>query len=230
MMEDLGEINTFFPLSELELLYVHTIISFWYKKKKKDSDILWKHSDLASHGILKAYYWGTDSKFGGLTPGREIMVFSIYPWTLQLVRLLSVSNYTEQMRDFLIFFLFDLQLNKICLFYFWLKNDEAAPTPVSPQSCWFFFPLLPNLFQTTSVESHFSGNHLQPRPSGALSAVYFVKYKFKIVVRWVFFFLSFKLCNKKVHLLLLGNRFKAKEKKGWVWRSPKVSRELQNQW
>lgn len=35
MMEDLGEINTFFPLSELELLYVHTIISFWYKKKKK---------------------------------------------------------------------------------------------------------------------------------------------------------------------------------------------------
>lgn len=71
-MEDLGEINTFFPLSELELLYVHTIISFWYKKKKKkDSDILWKHSDLASHGILKAYYWGTDSKFGGLTPGRE---------------------------------------------------------------------------------------------------------------------------------------------------------------
>lgn len=95
------------------------------------------------------------------------MVFSIYPWTLQLVRPLSVSNYTEQMRDFLLlfFFLFDLQLNKICLFYFWLKNDEAAATPVSPQSCWFF-PLLPNLFQTMHSEPRFPGKRWQPRPWG----------------------------------------------------------------
>ena len=40
-----------------------------------------------------------------------------------------------------------------------------------------FFPLLPNLFQTRSAESHFSGKHLLPRPSGVLSAVYFVNYK-----------------------------------------------------
>lgn len=92
--------------------------------------------------------------------------------------LLSVSNYTEQRRDFLIFFFyFDLQLNKICLFYFWLKNDEPAPTPVSPQSCWFS-PLLRNLFQTMSAESDFSGKRSLPRPSGVLSAVYFVNYKF----------------------------------------------------
>lgn len=141
MMEDLGEINTFFPLSELELLYVHTIISFWYKKKKKDSDILWKHSDLASHGILKAYYWGTDSKFGGLTPGREIMVFSIYPWTLQLVRLLSVSNYTEQMRDFLIFFFIWPAVKQNLLVLFLVKKWWGSTNPsFTPELLIFFSP------------------------------------------------------------------------------------------
>lgn len=51
-----------------------------------------------------------------------------------------------------------------------------------------FFPLHPNLFQTKSAESHFSGKHSLPRPSGVLSAVYFVNYKFKIVVSGGVFF------------------------------------------
>ena len=164
------------------------------------------------------------------------MVFSIYPWTLQLVRRLSVSNYIEQMRDLKKIFFIWPAVKQNLLVLFLVKKWWGSTNPrFTPEL--LIFPPAPNLFQTRSTQSRFSGKHLQPRPSGALSAVYFVNYKFQIVVRFFFLFLfffvllfPFKLCNRKVHLLLLGNRFKAKGRVGWVWRRPKVATEVWNQW
>lgn len=99
-------------------------------------------------------------------------------------------------KNFFLSFYFDLQLKKICLFYFRFKNDEAASTCVSPQSCWFspvFSPSLPfflpstpqhlNLFQTMSVQiPSLVGTVCCQGPSGAFSAVYFLNYKLQVVL------------------------------------------------
>lgn len=108
----------FFP----EIFFTsNTIISFYLRGGGRER-ILSKCPDLVSHGILKAYCRQRLQvcRFNPRERKLRFPPFIHEPCSWQ--RLHSGSNYTEQMRDFLIFFFyFDLQLNKICLFYFWLK-------------------------------------------------------------------------------------------------------------
>lgn len=100
----------------------NTIISFYLKRGGGRERILSQRPDLVSHGILKAYCRQSLQvcRFNPRERKLRFPPFIHEPCSWQ--RLYSASNYTEQMRDFLIFFFyFDLQLNKICLFYFWLK-------------------------------------------------------------------------------------------------------------
>lgn len=135
------------------------------------------------------------------------------------------------MRDFLIFFLFWPAVKQNLLVLFLVKNDEAAATLVSPQSCWFF-PLLRNLFQTTSAWSFILVGNVRCQDLRGFylqfillsTSLRLLRASLLLFLRPLFCFPS-KFSDKKVCLWLWENIFKVEEKKGQAWRTQKSTKK-----
>lgn len=140
------------------------------------------------------------------------MVLSIYPWTLQLVRLHSVSNYTEQMRDFLIllFFFFWPAVKENLLVLFLVKKWWGSTNPSFTPELLIFSPSFLICFRLGVQSPILVGNICCQDLQGFYLQFILLTTSFRLL--WVFFFFFFKLCSRKVHLQILGNKFKAKRK------------------